>query len=166
MQVEGYNTNAKMNPPLRSEKDVKAIIEGLRDGTIDVIASDHAPHTTEEKNVEFALAANGIVGLETTLGLVISELVDTGALNISDAIAKMTSNPAKILGINKGSLQIGADADITIIDQGKEWEVDATKFFSRSKNTPFNGWKLKGKVIQTIVGGKKCILLDSGSSSH
>lgn len=152
--VEGYNTNAKMNPPLRSEKDAAAIIEGLKDGTIDAIASDHAPHTVEEKNVEFALAANGIVGLETTLGLVLSELVDTKILSLNSAIEKMTVNPARILGIKKGDLSVGSDADIIIIDPNKEWTVDTEKFVSISKNSPFNGWRLKGKVLYTIVKGK------------
>ncbi len=152
--VEGYNTNAKMNPPLRSENDVKAIIQGLKDGTIDAIASDHAPHTAEEKNAEFALAANGVSGLETMLGLVISELVDTKELTLVEAIAKMTVNPAAILGIQKGQIKQGADADFTIVDLGKEWTVDSSKFISKGKNTPFDGWRLKGKVVHTIVGGK------------
>ncbi len=152
--VEGYNTNAKMNPPLRSERDVRAVIEGLKDGTIDVIASDHAPHTQEDKNVEFALAANGIVGLETTLGLVISELVETKELKLLDAIAKLTVNPANILGIKKGAVKVGTDADLTVVDLGKEWTVDSKKFLSKSRNTPFDGWRLKGKVAHTIVGGK------------
>lgn len=152
--VEGYNTNAKMNPPLRSENDVKAIIEGLKDGTIDVIASDHAPHTAEEKHIEFALAANGISGLETMLGLVISELVDTKELTLMEAIAKMTVSPAVILGIQKGQIKQGADADLTIVDLGKEWVVDSSRFISKGKSTPFDGWRLKGKVVHTIVGGK------------
>ncbi len=152
--VENYNTNAKVNPPLRSETDIKAIIEGLKDGTIDAIASDHAPHTFEDKNVEFALAANGISGLETTLGIVISELVETKELSLLDAVSKLTINPAMIIGLNKGQIKQGADADLTIVDLNKEWTVDASKFVSKGKNTPFDGWKLKGKVIHTIVGGK------------
>ncbi len=152
--VEGYNTFAKMNPPLRSEQDVKAVIQGLKDGTIDAIASDHAPHTMEEKNIEFALAANGVSGLETTLGMVISELVDTKELTLIEAVAKMTVNPAAILGIQKGQIKQGADADLTIVDLNKEWIVDSSKFVSKGKNTPFDGWRLKGKVVHTIVGGK------------
>ncbi|MCX5749383.1 MAG: dihydroorotase [Candidatus Saganbacteria bacterium] len=151
--VEGYNTNAKMNPPLRSESDVAAVIEGLKDGTIDAIATDHAPHTVEEKNVEFASAAFGIIGLETALGLVMTELVETKVLSLIDAVTKMTVNPAKILGIDKGSLKIGGDADLTIIDLG-EWTVDPGKFASKSRNTPFAGWKLKGRALYTIVRGK------------
>lgn len=153
-EVEGYNTFAKVNPPLRSEIDVRAIIDGLKDGTIDAIASDHAPHTFEEKNVEFELALSGISGLETTLGLVISELVETKELSLIEAISKMTINPAMILGLNKGQIKQGADADLTIVDLNKEWVVDSKKFVSKGKNTPFNGWRLKGKVIHTIVGGK------------
>jgi dihydroorotase len=152
-EVEGYNTNAKMNPPLRSEADVEAIIQGLKDGTIDAIASDHAPHTVDEKSVEFAAAAFGIVGLETSLGLVITELVETKVLSFIDAVAKMTINPARILGIDKGSLKIGGDADLTIIDMS-DWTVNVDNFASKSRNSPFNGWKLKGKALYTIVGGK------------
>lgn len=152
--VEGYNTSAKMNPPLRSENDVKAVIEGLKDGTIDVIASDHAPHTADEKNVEFALSANGISGLETMLGLVVSELVETKELTLIEAIAKMTVNPAVILGVQKGQIKQGADADLTIVDLNREWVVDSSKFISKGKSTPFDGWRLKGKVAHTIVGGK------------
>lgn len=152
--VEGYNTNAKMNPPLRGEKDLAAVIDGLKDGTIDVIATDHAPHTSEEKNVEFAIAANGIVGLETALGLVISELVETKALPLIEAVAKLTVNPARILGIKKGEIKPGADADITVVDLGKEWIVNIDSFTSKSKNSPFHGWRLKGKVVHTIVGGR------------
>lgn len=153
-EVEGYNTYAKMNPPLRSESDVKAVIQGLKDGTIDVIASDHAPHTVEEKNVEFALAANGVSGIETMLGLVISELVETKELTLAEAIAKMTINPAVILGIQKGQIKQGADADLTIVDLSKDWVVDSSRFISKGRNTPFNGWRLKGKVVHTIVGGR------------
>ncbi len=158
--VEGYNTLAKVNPPLRGEKDVESVIKGLRDGTIDAIATDHAPHTDDEKNVEFQLAANGMIGLETAVGLLIGELVDTKVLPLNDAIAKLTINPANILGIDKGTLKVGKDADITLIDPLKEWSVDITKFVSKSKNSPFQGWKLKGKATHTIVGGK--IVLKDG----
>lgn len=152
--VEGYNTYAKVNPPLRSEKDVAAIINGLKDGVIDAIASDHAPHSIEEKNVEFTLAANGMCGLETTFGLVISELVETKILALSQAVRKLTINPATILGINKGDLSVGSDADIVIADITKEFIVDRNKFESLSKNSPFNGWKLKGKILYTIAAGE------------
>ena len=153
-EVEGYNTNAKVNPPLRSEKDVEAVITGLKDGTIDVIASDHAPHTIDEKNTEFGLAASGINGLETSLGLVVSELLGNKILSLNQLIEKMSLNPARILGLKKGTLSIGADADITIVDLNREFTVDTSKFNSKSCNSPFNGWKLKGKALYTIVGGR------------
>ncbi|MFA4966904.1 MAG: dihydroorotase [Candidatus Margulisiibacteriota bacterium] len=153
-EVEGFNTNAKVNPPLRGEKDLEAVIGGLKDGTIDVIATDHAPHREEEKNVEFGLAACGMVGFETALSLVISELIEPGSLSLKKAIEKMTVNPAKILNIKKGVLKPGWDADLIIVDPKAEWTVDVNKFISRSKNSPFGGWKLKGKVLYTIVGGR------------
>jgi len=152
--VREYDTNAKVNPPLKSEQDVKAVIKGLKDGTIDVIATDHAPHNIEEKNVEFNLAAFGMVGLETALALILTKLVDTQALTLKKAIEKLTVAPAKILNLDKGSLRIGADADLIIVDPKAEWTVDAAKLASKSRNTPFHGWKLKGKVLYTIVGGK------------
>lgn len=151
--ARGYNTMAKMNPPLRTAEDVAAIKQGLKDGTIDVIATDHAPHGMDEKSGEFDYAPFGIVGLETALGLTL-KLVDEGILTLNEAIRKLSLNPASILKLNKGSLSVGADADITIIDQNTEWTVDSSQFRSKSRNTPFNGWKLKGKAVQTIVGGK------------
>ncbi len=150
--VRGYNTMAKMNPPLRTAGDIAAVKQGLKDGTIDVIATDHAPHAMDEKSGEFDFAPFGIVGLETALGLTL-RLVDEGVLSLSEAIRKLCSNPASILKSNKGSLAVGSDADITIIDPNAEWTVNAAQFKSKSKNTPFNGWKLKGKAVQTIVGG-------------
>ncbi len=151
--VRGYNTLAKMNPPLRTTEDVAAIKEGLRDGTIDAIATDHAPHAPDEKSGEFDYAPFGIVGLETALGLTM-KLVNENILTLADAVRKLSLNPATIMKLGKGTLSLGADADITIIDPGLEWTVDASQFKSKSKNTPFNGWKLKGKAIQTIVQGK------------
>jgi len=151
--VEKYGSNAKMNPPLRSYEDVDAIIAGLRDGTIDVIATDHAPHTQAEKAQGIEDAPFGIVGLETCLPLVITRLVYEGHLAMSEAIARMTINPARILNLNKGTLAEGADADITIIDMRKEHIVDVSKFESRGRNTPFAGWKLTGLPVMTIVGG-------------
>ncbi len=152
--VRGYDTNAKMNPPLRTRDDVDALIEGLQDGTIDVIATDHAPHSEDEKDVEFDKAAFGIVGLETALGLIMTHIVGKGKLTAAEAISKMTSGPAKILRFNAGSLKIGMPADITVIDLGREWVVDKNKFFSKGKNSPFGGWKLKGKAVMTFVEGK------------
>lgn len=151
--VRGYNTMAKMNPPLRTTDDVAAIKQGLKDGTIDVIATDHAPHALDEKSGEFDYAPFGVVGLETALGLTL-RLVDEGALSLSEAVRKLTNNPASILKIGEGTLTAGSDADITIIDPNTEWTVDASQFKSKSKNTPFNGWKLRGRAVQAIVGGK------------
>lgn len=158
--VDGFNTNAKMNPPLRTEDDVAAIKEGLRDGTIDCIVTDHAPHHIDEKNCEFALALNGIVGFETSLGLGLKYLVDTGVLTLNELIEKMAVNPARILGLNKGSLTIGNSADITIFDPSKSWTVDISKFQSKSKNSPYDGFELCGKPEYVIVGGR--VLVNQG----
>ncbi len=151
--VRGYNTMAKMNPPLRTADDVTAIKQGLKDGTIDVIATDHAPHALDEKSGEFDYAPFGVAGLETALGLTL-KLVNEGALSLSEVVRKLTNNPASIFKIEAGTLTAGSDADITIIDPDIEWTVDASAFKSKSRNTPFNGWKLKGKAVQTIVGGR------------
>ncbi|MCF8010841.1 MAG: dihydroorotase [Clostridiales bacterium] len=151
--VKGYNTFTKVNPPLREAKDVEAVKEGLADGTIDVIATDHAPHTMEEKDVEYDLAPFGIAGVETAAGLIWNELVKPGILNVEDAVAKITLNPARILGICAGTLVPGMPADIIAIEPNKEWEVDPEFFAGRSKNTPFAGKKLTGKVLITILNG-------------
>jgi len=149
--VRGYNTLAKMNPPLRTGEDVAAIRQGLKDGTIDAIATDHAPHAWDEKSVEFDAAPFGIVGLETSVGLSL-KLVQEGVLSMSQLIERMSTTPGRIIG-RGGTLSAGAAADITIIDPNMEWTVDATEFKSRSKNTPFSGSKLTGRAVQTIVGG-------------
>ncbi len=149
--VRDYSTHAKMNPPLRTQKDVDAVCEGLRDGTLDVIATDHAPHSPVEKDVEFDQAANGIVGLETSLALGL-QLVESGVLSLAGLIEKMSTQPARILGLSSG-LKIGAAADITVIDPDRIWTVDAGRFKSISRNTPFDGWALKGKAVLTIVNG-------------
>jgi dihydroorotase len=151
--VRGYNPMAKMNPPLRTADDVAAIKQGLKDGTIDVIATDHAPHGMDEKSGEFDNVPFGIVGLETALGLTL-KMVEDGLISLSEAIRKLTLNPSAVLKIEKGTLSIGVDADITIIDPNAAWTVDSSQFKSRSRNTPFNGWKLKGRAVQTIVGGR------------
>jgi len=148
-----FDANFKMNPPLRSRDHLEACINGLRDGTIDVIASDHAPHAKEKKMQELDRAPFGIIGLETTLSLVITKLIKPGILTWSEAVAKMTVNPAKILGLNKGTLAIGADADVTIIDPNWEWVVDPSRFLSKARNTPFAGWKLEGRATEVIVSG-------------
>jgi dihydroorotase len=153
--IRNYDTNAKVNPPLKTSVDRQGIIRGLKEGVIDAIATDHAPHTLEDKNIEFNLASSGMVGLETALALVLTRLVETKILTLKQAVQKMTEAPARILKLaNKGTLRVGADADVTIVDPGAEWTVDAAKFASKSRNTPFNGWKLRGKVLYTIVGGK------------
>ena len=151
--VRGYNTHAKMNPPLRTWDDVHAIKEGLRDGTIDVIATDHAPHATQEKQQDFTEAPFGIVGLETAFSLTLG-LVDEGVLSLEQAVEKLTSAPAVAFGLKKGTLAVGADADVVIVDQHEQWEVDPSKFRSKSRNTPFVGWKVQGRVKKTIVGGR------------
>lgn len=151
--VRGYETNAKMNPPLREADDVNAIKQGLADGTIDAIATDHAPHHLDEKDVEFNAALNGIVGLETSLPLSLS-LVADGTLTLPQLIEKMSCNPSRILNLGRGTLQAGAPADITVIDPAAVWTVEAEKLASKSKNSPFLGWSLTGAARATIVGGK------------
>lgn len=151
---KAFDTNLRVNPPLRTEKDRQAVLEGLIDGTIDCIASDHAPHSEEEKDSEFDKAPPGMIGLETTLALVKTHLIDKGYLDWGDAIAKMTINPARILGLPGGTLKVGSDADITIIDPDKKWTVKADQFHSHSKNSPFIGWKLSGQTWMTILGGR------------
>jgi len=155
--VRDYDTNAKVNPPLRTKRDIDAVKEGLQDGTIDVIATDHAPHHRDEKLKEFDLAPSGISGLETALSLSI-RLVEEGILTMSQLIEKMALNPSRILGLplygSKGTLKPGADADITIIDMKKEVRIEASKFLSKGKNTPFEGWMLKGVPVVTISKGK------------
>lgn len=151
--VRGYNTNAKMNPPLRESKDVTAIKAGLKDGTIDAIATDHAPHHLDDKDVEFNAAMNGIIGLETSLPLSLA-LVNEGVLTLVQLIEKMSFNPSKILGLQRGTLRTGAIADITVIDPAREWVVDAGTLASKSKNSPWLGQQMKGSAAVTIVGGK------------
>jgi dihydroorotase len=151
--VRGYNTHAKMNPPLRTWKDVRAIKEGLRDGTIDVIATDHAPHATQEKQQGFTEAPFGIVGLETAWPLTLA-LVEEGVLSLESAVEKLSSAPARAFGLSKGGLAVGAVADVVVTDPQDSWEVDPAKFRSKSRNTPFAGWKVKGRVKTTIVGGR------------
>ena len=151
--VKGYNTNAKVNPPLRTKKDIEAIKQGLKDGIIDVIATDHAPHHRDEKLREFDQSPSGISGLETALSLSL-RLVEEGVLTLNQLIGKMTVSPAKILKINKGTLKVGSDADVVILDLNKEYKVEAEKFVSKGKNTPFDGWVLKGMPVITISKGK------------
>ena len=149
-----FNTLAKVNPPLRREDDVEAIIAGLADGTIDMIATDHAPHHVDEKNLEFGYAANGMVGFETALPLALTYLYHTGRMSLEDIVAKMTVNPANMLKLAKGSLSVGKAADVTVFDPNEEYTIDISKFESKSKNSPYNGYAVKGAVKYTIVDGK------------
>ncbi len=152
--VTSYDANTKMNPPLRSNEDVEALRNALKDNTINVIATDHAPHSIDEKNCEYDKAAFGIVGLETAFALGETVLVEGGYLTPMGLIEKMTINPAKVLGIDKGDISEGKIADIAIIDPEAVYKIDASKFESKGKNTPFDGYEVKGKVLYTIVGGK------------
>lgn len=152
--VTGFNTSAKVNPPLRTKDDIEAIKKGLADGTIDVIATDHAPHHIDDKNVEFNNAAFGISGFETALSLCVTNLLQTKVLTYKQFVEKICYNPSKILGINRGLLSIGGFADITIFAPNDDVIVDVETFKSKGKNSPFNGYKLKGKVYYTIVNGK------------
>ncbi len=151
--VREFNTNAKMNPPLRTRKDVEAIKAGLKDGTIDVIATDHAPHAPFEKEREFEYAPFGIVGLETALALSLI-LVEEGVLTVEQLVAALTAGPARAFGLAKGTLAVGADADVTVVAPDAQWTVDPDRFLSKGRNTPFGGWKVKGRVVSTIVGGR------------
>ncbi|TDI91701.1 MAG: dihydroorotase [Caldithrix sp.] len=152
--VMKQDTNTKMSPPLRTQQDVDAMLAGLQDGTIDVIATDHAPHSPKEKEVEFVKAPMGIVGLETALGLVLTSLVGPGLLTLPQAICKMTKKPAGILNLERGKLKVGAPASLTIFNPEHEWTVDRKQFKSKSQNMPFDGWKLKGKVFGLYNKGR------------
>ena len=155
--AEEIGPNAKVNPPLRSEEDVAALRRGLADGAIDIIASDHAPHSTEEKSRPWDRAPFGVIGLETTLGLVLTYLVGPGILTLSQAIKKMTITPAQIFGLDVlgvGCLKLGVKADLTLIDLNRKWKVDANRFYSKGRNCPFNGWEVHGKAVLTIVEGR------------
>ncbi|MEP6685433.1 MAG: dihydroorotase [Verrucomicrobiota bacterium] len=153
--IQNFDTNFKMNPPLRSESDVAALLEGIADGTLEILASDHAPHAKFEKEVEFDAAPFGIIGLETELGLFLDLLVHKKkTIELPRLIEMLTVNPARLLGLDAGTLSEGAPADITLIDPAMEWTVKAETFQSASRNTPFDGWKLKGRAVRTIVRGK------------
>jgi dihydroorotase len=149
-----YDTNFKMNPPLRSAADRDAILEGLCDGTIEILSSDHAPHCDYEKEVEFDYAPFGITGFETELPLSLMQLYHTKRLSLAGLISKFTVAPAKLLKLNKGTLAVGADADVTVFDPDAEWTYQNTQSASKSKNSPFNGWQFKGRAVATIVGGE------------
>jgi dihydroorotase len=150
-----YDTNFKMNPPLRSARDREAVLDGLADGTIEILCSDHAPHCDYEKEVEFDYAPFGITGLETELALALMQLYHAKRLSLPDLITKYTVNPARLLNLPKGTLAVGADADVTVFDPDREWIFERAAIASKSANSPFFGWKLKGRAVATIVGGKK-----------
>jgi len=152
--VAGYDTNAKMNPPLRTEPDRAALVEALADGTVDAIATDHAPHHADEKCVEFSLAPFGVVGLETAVSLALDRLVHEGRLPLTRLVELFTTGPARVLRLDKGTLAVGVDADLTVLDVDREFKVDPEAFRSKSANTPFGGWTLRGGPVMTIVGGR------------
>ncbi|HSE98625.1 MAG TPA: amidohydrolase family protein, partial [Blastocatellia bacterium] len=153
--VVGFDTNTKMNPPLRSEVDRAALIEAVRDGTIDAIATDHAPHHSDEKMYEYDHAPFGVIGLETALGVALTTLHHENRIALDRVIEMLTTGPARCFSLEGGSLAPGSVADITVFDPGREWRVYPAKFKSRSRNTPFAGRQLKGAVVAAFVGGRK-----------
>ncbi|MDR7867896.1 MAG: dihydroorotase [Sporomusaceae bacterium] len=152
--VVGYDPATKVNPPLRSREHVDALVAGLKDGTIDCIATDHAPHAYEEKDMEFRYAPSGFAGLETAAGVVLTGLYHSGKLTLPEVVEKLTAAPARVLGLEAGSLKAGAAADITVLDPEAEWTVESERFYTRGKCTPFEGKRLKGRAVATIVGGR------------
>ena len=162
-EILTQGAQARVNPPLRTTRDRDAIIEAVKDGTIDCIVTDHAPHSEEEKARGLEAAPSGMVGLETSLAVTLTQLYHTGAMSLPEIISKMTINPARILGLEKGRVAVGCDADLTIFDPNEAWTVDASKFASKGRNTPFNGKTLRGKVKYTIVSGN-IIYQDGGEA--
>lgn len=153
--LSGYDTNFKMNPPLREQSDIDALLGGIADGTIEILATDHAPHAVYEKEVEFAAAPFGIVGLETAVGIFCEVLLHRRqVVDLPRLVAMLTANPAKLLNLDRGTLAVGAPGDVTILDPGMAWTVDKDKFASKGRNTPFHGWNLRGRAVRTIVGGR------------
>jgi dihydroorotase len=150
-----YDSRFKMNPPLRTQKDLEALREGLRDGTIDAVATDHAPHSAAEKEMGLAQAPFGVVGLETAVAVLLTELVHRGAVTLSTLVEALTCRPAKVLGIDRGTLAVGAPADVVVLDMEEEWAVETGAFASKSANTPFLGWRLKGRVTDVLVEGRE-----------
>lgn len=161
--LETYDSNYKVNPPLRTQEDINALLEGLSDGTIEILASDHAPHCSYEKEVELDDAPCGVVGLETELGIFIDKLVHGGVLTLPQLIEKLTTAPARLLGLkNTASLRAGMPADITVIDPNLVWQVDSAQFLSKGRNTPFQGWRLKGRAVLTMMNGSIVWSLEKG----
>jgi len=154
VRESGYDTSTKMNPPLRSEGDRQAVLAGVRDGTIDCIATDHAPHTVDDKKVEFDQAAFGVVGLETAVALCLDRLVGARLLELSPLVAMLSANPARVLRLPGGTLAPGSPADVTVLDLGRKRTVDPTRFASKGRNTPFTGWVLTGWAVMTMVAGR------------
>jgi len=153
--LAGYDTSFKMNPPLREQSDIDALLEGIADGTIGILATDHAPHAVYEKEVEFAAAPFGIVGLETAVGIFCETLLHRRkVIDLPRLVAMLTINPARLLGLDRGTLAAGAPGDVTILDPQREWTVDKEMFASKGRNTPFHGWNLRGRAVRTIVGGR------------
>jgi dihydroorotase len=152
--VEGYNTNAKMNPPLRTTADVEALQQAVKDGTIDLVATDHAPHHYDEKEREFADAPNGIVGLETALAVLVTNLVTTGIIDYVTLVDRMSCTPARVFHLPGGTLRKGGVADVTVFDPSRDWTVDPSTFLSKGRNSPYRGMQLKGRATCTIVGGR------------
>src|SRR5687768_11999550 len=165
-RIGAYDTNAKMNPPLRTEADVEALREAVRDGTIDLIATDHAPHHYDEKEREFADAPNGIIGLETALGVVVTHLVDSGTLDFATLIERMSCSPARVFNLEGGTLRRGAAADITVFDPAIKWTVDPTEMLSKGRNTPYAGMTLSGRAVCTIVEGRIVYQIGSSASAR
>ena len=160
--LAGYDTSFKMNPPLREQSDIDALLEGIADGTIGILATDHAPHAVYEKEVEFAAAPFGIVGLETAFGIFCEILLHRRkVIDLPRLIAMLTVNPAGLLNLDRGTLASGASGDVTLLDLQREWIVDKEKFASKGRNTPFHGWKLRGRAVRTIVGGRTAWNLDA-----
>jgi len=149
-----FDSNYKMAPPLRTQRDVEAIIEGLKDGTLDVLSTDHAPHSIEKKSREFDQTPNGIIGLETFLPICVLKLIEPGILTWPQMIEKMTINPAKVLGIDRGTLKVNAIADVTVIDPTTTYKIDVNTFQSKSRNCPFNGWEVRGRASAVVLGGE------------
>jgi dihydroorotase len=152
--LRAFDSNYKMSPPLRTAADVQAVIEGLKDGTLEVIATDHAPHAPEKKMRELDQAPNGIIGLETLLPVCVVGLIEPGHLTWPQLIEKLTVNPARVLGIDRGTLRPGADADVTVIDPAAEWTIDPSQFKSKSRNSPFAGWKVRGRAHAVAISGE------------
>ncbi len=163
--LRSFDSNFKMNPPLRTKADIQAVIGGLRDGTIELLATDHAPHAPEKKARELDQAPFGIVGLETLLPISVFGLIEPGHLTWPEVIRMLTVAPAQLLGIPKGTLKPGADADVTLIDPAMEWTIDASKFYSKSRNTPYGGWKVRGRAVMAIVAGEVRYELNPSSTN-